>query len=688
MPNRSRKRQSRLAFTPLPSSSPAAKGYHQQIQDRAAAVTYQGSSNPAKRRKMANGTDDNEQAAFMPTPATSLPQPVVDELDDDDEQPVRSTQKRRKRARQQRLDFEPSDGAVNLASPTGPSMFGNRRQQATQDVSSDESEGLPSPGKLIKAKSNHKSKKDNGFMEAKPKRVTRSTQKTPEPEAEHEEEEEDDDDDDDIVVRHGRKSSPVQAINEEEDSKEDSEDEMPTTAATQKRRRKQRESSFISSSPPAAVESDDEVQIIEKPKRKRHHNSGSEDEDNDEELAPRTPGRRKLKARRNLTQQEQEDLDDDLEFLGPSSDIEESRAPRSTQSKAKDARNKALEKLKQQRSSQRGMTQIVEDDEGDDGNDEGDTQEYYEMYDKSDDEAAPPPTSSRAMFNADEDDEDFLAEDDEDGLLGVPDGIPLAFTRYASMKAKELFKFAVDWMVQKKINPAFNMHDEIYDLTFKKLDDEVSGLVGSKFASAAWTPEFTMAVRARPEIAYNRFSAKQAGDDFFHDKCDACNRSGHPATYEVQFQGKPYHRETLDEVATNDDDEDEDDDGSSSSSSNDDNKPAYDAQGREIAPASKIYFVGKFCMSNAKTAHALQHWRYHLNEWVVEWVDKHGYSTAKKLEKREKNRKKPKKLRKEANGILDRMVEEGVVKMLWHQFRDTIDEAAHAKQGRYGGESP
>ena len=57
--------------------------------------------------------------------------------------------------------------------------------------------------------------------------------------------------------------------------------------------------------------------------------------------------------------------------------------------------------------------------------------------------------------------------------------MPIVFTRYGSMKAKELFQFAVDWMVQKKVNRGFNMHDQIYDLTFRKLDDEVRGLANS-----------------------------------------------------------------------------------------------------------------------------------------------------------------------------------------------------------------
>jgi hypothetical protein len=91
-------------------------------------------------------------------------------------------------------------------------------------------------------------------------------------------------------------------------------------------------------------------------------------------------------------------------------------------------------------------------------------------------------------------------------------------------------------------------------------------------------------------------------------------------------------------------------------------------------------------MSNARTAHALHHWRFHLYEWVKIWIDGNGYSSAKELKKRDKM--STKKRRKYANKIVDRMVDEGVVKKLWKEFRGTIDDAANAKQGRYEAGSP
>lgn len=97
----------------------------------------------------------------------------------------------------------------------------------------------------------------------------------------------------------------------------------------------------------------------------------------------------------------------------------------------------------------------------------------------------------------------------------MPAGIPLEFTRYASLKPKELFKYAVDWMVQKYINPAFQKQDALYDLTFRKLNDEAQGLAGSKFKSSVWTSAFRYALEARPQIEIHELDGIEMED---HDK--------------------------------------------------------------------------------------------------------------------------------------------------------------------------
>lgn len=285
-------------------------------------------------------------------------------------------------------------------------------------------------------------------------------------------------------------------------------------------------------------------------------------------------------SRRAVTDEERQEIEDDLLDLqsSGSEDVEPFKHGRSARAAPKkSARQEALELLKLRRAGQTAPIQI-----------EDDSEDAQEPDDEADDQDYPPPRSTRHdMFTKNEEDDAFLTDDGDD-TLGAPDtGMPIEFTGYASMKAKDLFRYAVEWMVQKKINPAFQIDDEVYGLAFKKLNDEIKGLAGSKFMSAAWTQDFSFALRARPEIALAALD-RDAGDNWLKDKCDACNRSGHPATWQIQFQGKPYYRETLEEVAGP---EDSDYDSESQGSMHD--RVERDADGRVILPGSTIFYVGK-----------------------------------------------------------------------------------------------
>ena len=84
------KRQTRLAFTPLPSSSPAAKNYPDQIQQRAAAVRYEDPTSPSRRLRskqllpsdltLDGGNISSVEKMTLPTPAASSQANCRDEL--------------------------------------------------------------------------------------------------------------------------------------------------------------------------------------------------------------------------------------------------------------------------------------------------------------------------------------------------------------------------------------------------------------------------------------------------------------------------------------------------------------------------------------------------------------------------------------------------------------------------------
>lgn len=263
--------------------------------------------------------------------------------------------------------------------------------------------------------------------------------------------------------------------------------------------------------------------------------------------------------------------------------------------------------------------------------------------------------SSLGDRNLDAYDSDFL--DDRDDTVGVDlgrQGVPLEFTYHANKKPIENFKAEIEWMVHNKLNPAFDRNDEIYILAHRKLDDEVQGYAGSKFVSSVWREDFNKALKSRPD--FFRFDVPTMLDQ----KCDACNRSGHPPKHRVTFSGKPYNHQTLETISHNDEDEDSDD--------GEDSNTTIDEQS---------FFLGRFCCANAEIAHALHHWRYALNQTVLEWLATHGHLTPDKIVQREKWSQK--KRAKDANKIVDGMEEEGVMKILYRQFKENLDAARSAK---------
>ncbi|KAL1302387.1 hypothetical protein AAFC00_002788 [Neodothiora populina] len=677
-----RSRQSRLVFSPLPSSSPASSQYNKQIRDRAAAVRIEDSPSPAKRRRVrdAPGTsslkaiplDDDSDKNVLPTPDATLASPEVISDDGKLNQHTQPSQRMssRKKMKQKRLQFDSSPPSaskmsVNMAPPVKPytmppspmpkaGFFGT---QKTMDYESSDDE-VQHGG--------HTSSSDSERVVAKSTKGKRK--------------------------RSPRPQETRQDDAEKGEDEDDEEDAAPTTPAARRRRRVQEEQPKTESdgqqesSPFAAAEeddSDDDVVVTgSRSRSKRKVVSRSSDEGSPVEQ-PRS--RKRLRRLNPISEEEQQDLEEDLRDLASSGSETEIRP---SQKKKTNPRLEALARLKRKREGgptdiQDGNGDATEHNEEDESYDEDANLGGPDEQDNDDDEfaaLAPSGLTRKQMFHRDEDDEGFVIEDD-DGTLGVPETVPIQYTRYASMKAKDLFRYAIDWMVQKKINPAFPMQDEIYDLTFKKLDDEVKGLAGSKFVSSAWTPEFKFTLEARPDLVSSRIDRGSA-EHFLRDKCDACNRSGHPATYELLFQGRPYHASTLEPVArAGDSDSDSDSASSSASEPGDGDDVAYDSKGRPIALSDRVFYVGKFCMFNAQTAHSLSHWRYHLYEWVVDYLNQAGYNAPEKIVKRDSW--STRKRRKYGDKIVDAMQTDGKIKALYRDFKNEIDTARNAKIGRF-----
>lgn len=465
-------------------------------------------------------------------------------------------------------------------------------------------------------------------------------------------------------------------------------------------------------------EESEEKTLPRSTKRKVARRRPASDEE-EEEQAPRSTRRRIVRKRAASDDEDEEDLDnanesghgksdgeededlqEDLAFLR-SSPLPDRGRLRSTQDKPKNERQKALEALKKRRagtnepsssSTPSRKKPVVVDTESESElevfkeEQDSDLEELDPVEDDEDDEDEGDDREANIldMFQEDGDDAGFI-DDDADAIIGEPSATAdLEELRIVAglsrAKSKDLFKHAIEWMVMKKIHPGFNSTKNIYTITFRKLDDEVKGLAGSKFTSSVWTPDFTRAIRARPDLMLDEISFGRR--EVMSPHCEACNRSNHTATFELMLTGEPYDPETLEPLGNDSDSSSNSDSDADSEISADSEvllngeKPAYDKQGERLPPESHRFALGSTCKANAQVAHTLHHWRYHLYQWVKDYLAREGHLTAEKLVKRDKWNDK--KRQKAAHKIVDGMERDGEVKKLYKLYKEQVEFAMEA----------
>ena len=82
-------------------------------------------------------------------------------------------------------------------------------------------------------------------------------------------------------------------------------------------------------------------------------------------------------------------------------------------------------------------------------------------------------------------------------------------------------------------------------------------------------------------------------------------------------------------------------------------------------------------MQNAHMAHALAHWRYHLNDWTIDYLEAEGHLTPEKIVERDgwSTRKRS----DYANAVVDDMEENGEIKRLYQCYRIEVTSARTSK---------
>ncbi|CZR56986.1 uncharacterized protein PAC_06875 [Phialocephala subalpina] len=491
---------------------------------------------------------------------------------------------------------------------------------------------------------------------------------------------EDSPDDDPIISSPKRSQKPTYQVKRaDDDEDEDDEDIKPTPV-----RRRARQ--------PFVDEEEDEP-IVSPLKRNRSNFKLESSSDSDV-----SPTKRPRRGNQQNFQSDSDDLPSPSKIPRQSRASESDTPQRTTRQqkgkrKHRTEREKKMELLKRKRNGE-NIEELTDSGSNSDASEEEDDFEQLEEFDDEEDEELPVRNSAKGkqkkMAEEDVDSDNFVTDDeDEDGNIGIPGyaSIPVEFTQQAHKPLKEHFKDVVEWLVHNKLNPHFPKSDDLYLIAFEKVDRECVGLAKSKFASTQWTPEFTRAVYARPIL--EEFSLQ--GEEGFDmksglPKCFACNHRKHQPSCALMFSGAPYDKKTLEELdqgrGSDDSDKSEEAEASSDNSDSDDDR-SVNSNGEELASTSKRYPSGPVCKVNAQQTHILVHWKWNLNQWVLQSLQEEGELTPAKLAEREAMNLK--KRTKYANKVVDRWEESGQIKSLWRDYKSQVDTARNLiAQGKGG----
>ncbi|KAJ5204481.1 uncharacterized protein N7498_005360 [Penicillium cinerascens] len=426
------------------------------------------------------------------------------------------------------------------------------------------------------------------------------------------------------------------------------------------------------------VDANDSVEEISQPRRRLKRKAESSpvvvlsDSDDSEEPVVSSPVKRRRRALDPETPQtprsseEQDDLDiqEDLKDLQDSV-VKKSRTRGHLAESARDKRFRHLETLRRRRlglpeeSEPEAGSAADEESEEEDDADSSPTRPFEMRVQQvdSDVESTIDPNEDLDTYE-----DDFVLEDDT-AELGVPtEEMPFEFTRHAYKQPKEYFRDVVGWMVHNRLDPAFPRDDAMYKVAFMKLEDEVKGRAGSQLISSVWNSEFVRALRARPHMELSSYPTE------FGHSCDACNRSGHPASTDMRLYGKAYSLETLEPLS-----DEGSEDADTSESSSEDSGVERDRDGYELPDEEKRFYLGRHCKDKAQLAHTLMHWRYQLNEWVVDHLDRMGHMKDSEIIRR--NNLSQKRKTRNAIEVVTQMAQAGEIDKLWRDFHIALKSA-------------
>lgn len=248
-----------------------------------------------------------------------------------------------------------------------------------------------------------------------------------------------------------------------------------------------------------------------------------------------------------------------------------------------------LELLKKRQAKRKGSTPPS-------SNELHDEEEVFESESSSDSRspkpfmgAVPPGVIAPSGEDSDDSQDSFVVEDDghAEEIMQIPIEFSMARHQDPSFHFKNVCLYFVhlatcEHSKRRGLIKKMNKDRDIF-LSMSVLHRKLSGFRDSLVISSIWTSKFKRTLDTYPLCTSELMSISIP-------KCDACHIGGRVATISTRLSGKPYDRETFEELQVRE-------------SSESDEDP------QEVGAN---FLLGRFCARRATVYHSFSHWEYEL----------------------------------------------------------------------------
>ncbi|KAG2134421.1 uncharacterized protein EDB93DRAFT_1092717 [Suillus bovinus] len=274
--------------------------------------------------------------------------------------------------------------------------------------------------------------------------------------------------------------------------------------------------------------------------------------------------------------------------------------------------------------------------------------------------------SSSGEHEKTDEDDDFIVEDDEHGVLSTQ--LPIAFSMNTHQDLAHQFKIVCQLFVHMAVRFPSERRpfmkkmletEEYFSVPLQVARRKLCGMKDSLVTSSVWKPQFKKPLERYPEFELVRMK-------FSAPRCDACNLGGRVSTLIGRVSGKSYDKYDFEDESSSSSDIDSDD---------------------MISRSGKQFYLGRFCAARTRVFHEFSHWEYHLYHSLLGQIDEVLDDNRGFVRVAFAGGAEPPKDMRDADKVMDWLDQRGLIEFEWQRVRELMDKARNLEmRAKRGGD--